>query len=47
MQILFLMIPLGVVLVAAAAGALVWAVRSGQYEELDSVAARMPDDEAN
>ncbi|WP_020648813.1 cbb3-type cytochrome oxidase assembly protein CcoS [Solimonas variicoloris] len=45
MQILFLLIPLGVVLMAAAGALLVWAIRSGQYEDLDSVAGRMPDDD--
>lgn len=45
MQILFLLIPLGAVLMAAAGAVLVWAVRSGQYEDLDAVSRRMPDDE--
>jgi cbb3-type cytochrome oxidase maturation protein len=45
MEILFLLIPLGTVLVAAAGAVLVWAVRSGQYEDLDEIARRMPDDE--
>ncbi|WP_157622943.1 cbb3-type cytochrome oxidase assembly protein CcoS [Solimonas soli] len=44
MEILYLMIPLGVVLVAAAGAALIWAVRDGQYDDLDGVARRMPDD---
>lgn len=46
MEILFLMIPMAVVLVAAAGVVLIWAVRGGQYEDLDAVSARMPDDEA-
>lgn len=45
MEILFMLIPLGIVIVALAAGILVWAVRSGQYDDLDSAARRMPDDE--
>jgi cbb3-type cytochrome oxidase maturation protein len=32
MNIVFLLIPLGMVLVAAAAAALIWAVDSGQYD---------------
>jgi len=32
MNIVFLLIPLGIVLVVAAAAALVWAVDSGQYD---------------
>ncbi len=32
MSIVFLLIPLGIVLVAAAAVALIWAVDSGQYD---------------
>ena len=32
MTIVFLLIPLGLVLVAAAAAALIWAVDSGQYD---------------
>jgi cbb3-type cytochrome oxidase maturation protein len=32
MTIVFLLIPLGIVLVAAAAAALIWAVDSGQYD---------------
>jgi cbb3-type cytochrome oxidase maturation protein len=32
MSIVFLLIPLGIVLVVAAAAALIWAVDSGQYD---------------
>ncbi len=32
MSIVFLLIPLGIVLIAAAAAALIWAVDSGQYD---------------
>ena len=46
MEVLFLLIPLGIVLMAAAGGVLIWAIRSGQYDELDSVSRRMPDDDA-
>lgn len=45
MEILFALIPLAVVLVAAAAVVFIRAVYGGQFEDLDAVAARMPDDE--
>lgn len=45
MEILFVLIPLGVTLVAMAGGVLIWAVKSGQYDDLESIARRMPDDE--
>lgn len=45
MQILYLLIPLGVGVVAFAGALLVWALYSGQYDSLDQVGSRMPDDE--
>ncbi|HKK13354.1 MAG TPA: cbb3-type cytochrome oxidase assembly protein CcoS [Gammaproteobacteria bacterium] len=47
MGILFLLIPLAVVVMAFAALALVWAIRNGQYEDLDGPAHRilMDDDD--
>lgn len=36
MSIIFVMIPLALVLVALAVWALVWAIRSGQFDELES-----------
>lgn len=45
MEILFLLIPLGAVLVVVAGLVLVWAVRNGQYDDLDEIARRMPDDD--
>lgn len=45
MEILYLLIPLGLVLVAFAGAALVWALHSGQYDGLDQQGRRMPDDE--
>ena len=36
MSIIYIMIPLGVVLVCLAVWAMVWAVRSGQFDELES-----------
>ncbi|HHQ42591.1 MAG TPA: cbb3-type cytochrome oxidase assembly protein CcoS [Chromatiales bacterium] len=41
MEILFLLIPLGFVLLAAAVWAFVWAVRSGQFEDLEGPAWRV------
>lgn len=38
MIILLLLVPLSVMLLAVAVGAFVWAVRNGQFEELDSPA---------
>jgi cbb3-type cytochrome oxidase maturation protein len=35
MNIVFLLIPLGMVLMLAAVAALFWAVNSGQYDDLD------------
>ena len=36
MSIIYIMIPLGIILVGLAVWALVWAVRSGQFDELES-----------
>ncbi len=41
MEILFLLIPLGFVLLAVAVWAFVWAVRSGQFEDLEGPAWRV------
>lgn len=48
MEILFFMIPLGVVLVALAIWAFFWAVGNGQFDDLDSPAYQilLDDDEA-
>ncbi|HFE47714.1 MAG TPA: cbb3-type cytochrome oxidase assembly protein CcoS [Chromatiaceae bacterium] len=47
MSILYLLIPLGVVLMAIAIGVFIWTVRSGQYEDLEGPAYRilMDDDD--
>ena len=47
MSILCLLIPLGVVILAPAVWAFVWAVRSGQFEDLEGPAHRilMDDDD--
>ena len=47
MEILFLLIPLGVVLVFAIAGVLWWAARDGQFDDLEGPAHRiLMDDES-
>ena len=38
MTILLLLVPLSVLLLGAAIGAFVWAVRKGQYDDLDTPA---------
>ncbi len=48
MSVLFIVVPLAMLIVAAAVGAWIWSVRSGQYDDLDTPAVRMlhDDDEA-
>lgn len=41
MEIVILLIPLAILLVAAAVGAFVWALRRNQFEDLDSPAWRV------
>jgi cbb3-type cytochrome oxidase maturation protein len=43
MEILYLLIPLGLLLMALAASVLVWAFSAGQYDDLDAWSQRMPD----
>jgi cbb3-type cytochrome oxidase maturation protein len=47
MDILYLLIPLGMVFLAIVIAAFLWAVKSGQYEDLDGPAHRilMDDDD--
>lgn len=45
MNIMFVLIPVGLVLLAVAIGAFFWAVRSGQYDDLDSPATRVLTDD--
>ncbi len=45
MEILYILIPLGVVLVGVAAAALVWAAHNGQFDDLDEIGKRPPDRE--
>lgn len=44
MSSLFVLIPLGVVFVAIAAGFFIVGVRGGQFERLDELEHRLPDD---
>jgi cbb3-type cytochrome oxidase maturation protein len=44
MEILYLLIPLGLGLVVLAGLALVWAFANGQYDQLEALQQRMPDD---
>jgi len=47
MQILYLLIPIAVVVMAVAIWALVWAIKNGQYDDLEGPAHRilMDDDD--
>lgn len=45
MASLYLLVPMGVLIVFGAIGLFLWAVSRGQFERLDEVAARLPDDE--
>jgi cbb3-type cytochrome oxidase maturation protein len=41
MNIIFLLIPLGLIILVIAVAAFFWAVRSGQYDDLESPAWRI------
>jgi len=47
MEILYLLIPLGILILGMAIGAFIWAVKSGQFEDLQGPAHRilMDDDD--
>lgn len=45
MDILYLLIPLAILLVAAMVGAFLWAARSGQFDDLEGPAHRILMDE--
>lgn len=45
MNALYMLIPLSLVLVAAAVSIFIWAVNSGQFDDLDTPAWRILDDE--
>ena len=45
MDILYLLIPISLIIVAIAIGLFMWAIRSGQYEDLEGPAHRILMDE--
>lgn len=45
MEVIYLLIPLSLVLVAVIIGFVVWAVHSGQFEDLERPAYRILDDD--
>ncbi len=45
MNVLFVVIPLALVIVAAAVVAFVWAARGGQFDDLDTPPQRMLNDD--
>ncbi len=45
MSVLYLVLPLALVVVAAAVGAFVWATRRGQFGDLDTPALRVLHDD--
>ncbi|HNB59769.1 MAG TPA: cbb3-type cytochrome oxidase assembly protein CcoS [Phycisphaerales bacterium] len=40
MSILYLVVPLAILLAAGGVGAFIWAVKGGQYDDIDSPAVR-------
>lgn len=46
MSVVFLVLPLALIVVAAAVMAFVWSARSGQYDDLETPAVRMLRDES-
>ena len=45
MSVLYIVLPLALVVVAAAVSAFVWATRHGQFDDLDTPAVRMLHDD--
>ncbi len=45
MEVLYLLVPIALVLVALIAALLFWAVRSGQFEDLEGPAHRILEDD--
>lgn len=45
MSVIFLVLPLALLVVAAAVGAFVWSARSGQFDDLDTPAVRVLHDD--
>jgi cbb3-type cytochrome oxidase maturation protein len=44
-SVIFLVLPLALIVVGAAVGAVVWATRRGQFDDLDTPALRMLHDD--
>ena len=45
MSVIFLVLPLALLIVAAAVGAFVWAAKRGQYDDLETPAIRAVQDD--
>ena len=45
MNIIYLLIPIALVLVGLMAGVIVWAINSGQYDDLERAATEILDDD--
>lgn len=45
MSVIYLVLPLAIILAGIFVAAFIWATRSGQYDDLDSPAVRMLNDE--
>lgn len=44
MSVLYIVLPIALVIVAVAVGAYAWAVKDGQYDDLDTPAVRIVDE---
>ncbi len=47
MSVIFIMAPVALLLAAVGVGAFIWATRDGQFDDLDSPAVRMLNDDAD
>jgi len=45
MSVIYIVLPLAIVLAIAALGAFIWAVRRGQYDDMDTPSVRMLHDD--
>ncbi len=45
MSVIYIVLPIAIVLAVAAVAAFIWATRTGQYDDMDSPALRMLNDE--
>jgi cbb3-type cytochrome oxidase maturation protein len=46
MSVIYLVLPLALLIVAAAVGAFIWSAKSGQFDDLETPAVRMLHDES-